>query len=337
MGKRALITGITGQDGSYLAELLLEKGYQVYGMRRRTSTPNLVNLEGILERITLAYGDMTDWGSLKKVVREVKPDEVYNLAAQSFVAVSFDQRELTFNVNWFGVERLLWALVQDARDARFYQASSSEMFGGVKTVPQNEETPFVAVSPYGESKLEAHRFVARVRKAEGLFACSGILFNHESPRRGEEFVTRKIARAAVRIAAGQERELRLGNLDAEKDWGYAGDYVKAMWLMLQQDKPDDYVIASGEKHTVREFAERAFSHAGKSIQWRGKGADEKGFVDGHSMLHVDPRFFRPTDTQPFLGDTSKARRILGWQPSVSFDELVRVMVRAEQERPGNAR
>ena len=313
--KRALITGITGQDGSYLAELLLAKGYEVHGLVRRSSSDTRGRIAH-LPAVTLHRGDMADAGCIARIVNDVEPSEVYNLAAQSHVGDSFQQQEYTADVTGVGTLRLLDAVHWYAPGARFYQASSSEMFGGMLgTAPQDEETPFHPRSPYGCAKVYAHHQVVNYRESYGFHASCGILFNHESPRRGEEFVTRKIARAAARIAAGRQDTLHLGNLDAKRDWGFAGDYVEAMWLMLQQDTSDDYVIATGETHTVREFCDLAFARVG--LRWQ-------------EHVVVDPALFRPAEVDLLLGDASKAREVLGWQPRVCFRDLVHDMVDAER-------
>ncbi len=312
--RRALITGITGQDGSYLAEFLLEQGYEVVGMVRRTSTLNFQRIEHIQERLTLLSGDLTDQISMLRLLDEVRPHEVYNLAAQSFVPASWQQPALTGDVSGLGVTRLLDAVRQVDPAIRFYQASSSEMFGKVQEVPQRETTPFYPRSPYGVAKVYGHWITVNYRESYGLYACSGICFNHESPRRGHEFVTRKIARAAARISRGLESELRLGNLEARRDWGYAPDYVRAMWLMLQQEEPADYVLATGETHSVADFVEAAFAEVG--LDWRD---------------HVvqDARLVRPAEVDLLVGDAGKAERQLGWRAATSFSELVRLMVAAE--------
>jgi GDPmannose 4,6-dehydratase len=312
--KKALITGITGQDGSYLAELLLEKGYKVFGLVRRTSTPIMVNIEHIKNDIELVSGDITDLSSLIRIVEAIQPDEVYNLAAQSFVGTSWEQPILTGNVTGLAVTNMLEAVRIAKPDARFYQASSSEMYGKVVEFPQTEDTPFYPRSPYGVAKLYGHWITKNYRESFNMYACSGILFNHESPRRGVEFVTRKITDAVARIKLGLETELRLGNLDAKRDWGFAGDYVKAMWLMLQQDIPDDFVISTGETHTVEEFVEIAFSHVG--LNWR-------------DYVVIDPKFVRPAEVDLLLGDCSKAKEQLGWELEVSFEELVTMMVESD--------
>jgi len=315
--KRALITGITGQDGSYLAEFLLQQGYQVYGLVRRVSQPNDARIAHLLDRVTLLPGDLLDETSLVRALEVAAPQELYNLAAQSFVQVSFAEPTLTGEVTALGVTRLLETVLQVDPTIRFYQASSSEMFGQVQEVPQRETTPFCPRSPYGAAKLYAHWMTVNYRESYGLFAVSGILFNHESERRGLEFVTRKITDGAAKIKLGLAQELRLGNLDAMRDWGFAGDYVRAMWRMLQQDTPDDYVIATGETHSVREFCDLAFSSLG---------------LDWQQHVIIDPAFTRPAEVDLLLGDAAKARRRLGWTPRVSFPELVRRMVEADLDR-----
>lgn len=317
MARKALITGITGQDGSYLAEFLLEQGYVVYGMFRRSSQECFTRLEHLRERVELVPGDLLDEYSLCQVLERTQPTEVYNLAAQSFVPTSWEQPILTGEVTGLGVARLLNAIRRVNPRIRFYQASSSEMFGQVRETPQRETTPFYPRSPYGVAKVYGHYITVNYRESYGMFACSGILFNHESPRRGLEFVTRKIAHGAAQIKLGLARELRLGNLQARRDWGFAGDYVRAMWLMLQQDEPDDYVVGTGETHSVQEFAQIAFEHVG--LDWR-------------DFVRVDPRFYRPAEVDLLLADATKARARLGWQPRVSFAELVRMMVDADLER-----
>jgi GDPmannose 4,6-dehydratase len=317
MTKSALITGITGQDGSYLAELLLEKGYNVYGLVRRLSTPNISRIEHIFDKINLVEGDLTDQSSLNNAMIEVKPDEVYNLAAQSFVGTSWNQPVLTGEVTGIGAVRLLEALRHFCKDARVYQASSSEMFGKVSETPQNENTKFYPRSPYGCAKVYAYWMCINYRESYNMHISNGILFNHESPRRGMEFVTRKITDGVARIYHGISKELHLGNLDAKRDWGYAGDYVKAMWLMLQKENPDDYVVATGESRSVREFVELAFNEVG--LNWK-------------DYVKVDQKLFRPAEVEYLVGDYSKAKSVLGWEPSVKFEELVRMMVKAEIER-----
>ncbi|HVL88175.1 MAG TPA: GDP-mannose 4,6-dehydratase [Candidatus Thermoplasmatota archaeon] len=316
--KRALITGITGQDGSYLAELLLQKGYEVHGLVRRLSVPNFSNLEAIKDRIVLHDGDMLDSASLQRIAADAKPDEVYNLAAQSFVHVSFGQPVLTSDVTGVSVFRLLEAVRQRAPDARFYQASSSEMFGLAAVSPQDERTPFHPRSPYGVAKVMAFWATVNHRESYGMYATNGILFNHESPRRGLEFVTRKIARGVARIAEGLDRKLVLGNLDAKRDWGYAPEYVEGMWRMLQHPQPDDFVLATGESHTIREFCELAFK--------------EVGVGNWEKHVESDPRFFRPAEVHALCGDATKARTLLGWKPKTTFPQLVSLMVQAERER-----
>ncbi len=316
MQKRALITGITGQDGSYLAEFLLEKGYQVYGLVRRSSTINFERIAHLQENIELIPGDLLDQSSLIAALRTVEPDEVYNLAAQSFVPTSWSQPVLTGEFTALGVTRLLEAVRVVNPAIRYYQASSSEMFGMVEESPQNETTRFYPRSPYGVAKLYGHWMTVNARESYGLFACSGILFNHESPRRGIEFVTRKVTYSVARIKLGLQREIRVGNLDAERDWGFAGDYVRAMWLMLQQDRPEDYVIASGVTHSVRRLLEVAFGHAG---------------LDYREHVEIDASLFRPAEVAHLLGNSTKARKQLGWEPKVSFDELVGMMVDSDLE------
>jgi GDPmannose 4,6-dehydratase len=336
----ALITGVTGQDGAYLAEFLLRKGYVVHGVKRRSSLFNTSRIDHLYldphvegRNFVLHYGDMTDSTNLLRIVQESQPTEIYNLAAQSHVHVSFETPEYTANADAVGVLRLLEAIrILGLRErVRFYQASTSEMFGLVQETPQTERTPFYPRSPYGVAKLYGHWITVNYREAYGFYSCSGILFNHESPVRGETFVTRKIAQAAARISAGLQDALYLGNLDAKRDWGFAGDYVEAMWLMLQQPRPVDYVIASGETHAVRELCDRAFARAGLALEWHGCGADEVGVeaATGRALVRVDPRYFRPAEVDLLLGDASKARRELGWVPKVGFGELVDRMVDAE--------
>jgi GDPmannose 4,6-dehydratase len=314
MSKRALITGVTGQDGSYLAEFLLDKGYEVIGMVRRTSTVTFQRIQHIQEKLTLVQGDLLDQSSLVGIVSDYRPQEVYNLAAQSFVPTSWKQPVLTGEFTALGVTRMLEAVRMVDPHARFYQASSSEIFGKVCQVPQTEKTPFYPRSPYGIAKVYGHWITVNYRESYGMFACSGILFNHESPRRGMEFVTRKVTHSVAKIKLGLAHELHLGNLNSQRDWGYAGDYVKAMWLMLQQEQPDDYVVATGETHSVRELCEEAFSYVG--LNWQ-------------EYVVVDPQFIRPAEVDQLVGDASKARRALGWQPVVSFRDLVRMMVDAD--------
>ena len=317
MAKRAIITGITGQDGSYLAELLLEQGYEVTGVVRRSSSPNLWRIEHLLDRVALRPADLLDQLSLMRIVQDVRPHEFYNLAAMSFVPASWDQPLLTGDFNSQGVTRMLEAIRQVDGSIRIYQASSSEMYGRVREVPQTELTPFYPRSPYGVSKVFAHYITVNYRESYGLFAVSGILFNHESPRRGLEFVTRKVTDGVARIKLGLSDHLSLGNLDAHRDWGFAGDYVRAMWQMLQQDQPDDYVIATGQSHSVRQLVETAFGHAG---------------LDWQKYVRIDPTLLRPAEVDHLIGDASKAQRVLGWKPSVSFEHLVGMMVDADLAR-----
>ncbi len=336
--KTALITGITGQDGSYLSEFLLEKGYDVHGIVRRSSTEKKERIDHLLgnPHFHLHYGDLTDSLSLVKIVSKVQPDEVYNLAAQSHVAVSFEVPEYTADATGTGVLRLLEAvrIAGLEKKCRIYQASTSELFGKVQEIPQKETTPFYPYSPYAAAKQYAYWIVRNYREAYGMFAANGILFNHESERRGETFVTRKITLAAAKIAAGLQDKLYLGNLDALRDWGYAKDYVECMWLILQQDEPDDFVIATGEQYSVRDFCLRAFKYAGIELRFEGKGVDEKGIdvKTGKVLVEVSPEFFRPTDVVTLLGDPSKAKKELGWNPrKTSFDELVRIMTEHDVE------
>ena len=339
MKKVALLTGITGQDGAYLAEFLLGKGYEVHGIKRRTSLFNTDRIDHLYQdphergrRLVLHYGDMTDSSSLIRVVQQVQPAEIYNLAAQSHVAVSFEEPEYTADSDALGALRLLEAIriLGMEKKTRFYQASSSELYGKVVETPQKETTPFYPRSPYAAAKLYAYWITVNYREAYGMFACNGILFNHESPVRGETFVTRKITRALARIKLGLQNCLYLGNLNARRDWGHARDFVEAQWLMLQQKKPEDFVIATGEQHSVREFVAAAGEALGMKIRWRGKGVKEKGYdAKGQCIIAVDPRYFRPTEVDSLLGDASKARRKLGWKPRVKFPELVSEMVRED--------
>jgi len=335
--KRALITGISGQDGSYLAELLLEKGYEVHGMIRRSSCFNRQRIDHI-KPLTLHYGDMSDSSSINSVLEKIRPDEIYNLAAQSHVQVSFETPEYTADVDGLGTLRLLDAMRKVNVNARFYQASTSELFGKVRETPQSETTPFYPRSPYAVAKLYAYWIVVNYREAYDFYTSNGILFNHESPRRGENFVTRKITLDAVAIGKQKKECLYIGNLDAKRDWGYAPDYVRAMWMMLQQDKPDDFVVATGETHTVREFIERAFDCLDMSIWWEGEGLSEVGLTRRNfggkweTVVRVDPRFFRPTEVELLLGDTTKIRQRLNWKPEVKFEKLVELMVRADWDR-----
>lgn len=336
----ALITGATGQDGAYLAELLLAKGYLVHGIKRRSSSFNTGRVDHLYQdqheqhvRFKLHYGDLTDATNLIRVVQETQPTEIYNLAAQSHVQVSFETAEYTANADALGTLRLLEAIriLRMETRARFYQASTSELYGKVHEVPQRETTPFRPRSPYGAAKLYAYWITVNYREAYGIHASNGILFNHEGATRGETFVTRKITRAVAAIELGLQHKLYLGNLDAERDWGHARDYVEGMWMILQQEEPDDYVLATGEKHSVREFAEKAFAHVGRHIEWRGSGIDEKGIDarSGQVLIAIDPRYFRPTEVDLLLGDPSKAHQRLGWRHKTSFDDLVKEMVDAD--------
>ena len=336
--KRALITGITGQDGSYLAELLLSKGYEVCGIVRRSSSFNTDRIDHIYQdpheedvRLSLVYGDLADSSSINRALKSFQPDEVYNLGAQSHVRVSFDIPEYTGDVTGLGTVRILEQLRGLGMEhTRFYQASSSELYGKVVESPQRETTPFYPRSPYAAAKAYAFYITQNFRESYGMFAVNGILFNHESPRRGETFVTRKISRAAARIKCGIQKRLYLGNLEAKRDWGFAGDYVEAMWLMLQVDEPSDFVIATGEAHTVREFCDICFGEVGLPIEWRGSGVDEKGYgPDGQALIEIDPRYFRPAEVDLLLGDPAKAKQDLGWQPKVSFRDLAIMMVQAD--------
>lgn len=338
--KRALITGITGQDGSYLAELLLKKGYEVHGIKRRASSFNTTRIDHLFNseyatqnRFFLHYGDVTDSTNIIRILQEVQPDEIYNLAAQSHVAVSFETPEYTANSDALGVLRILEAIriLKLENKTRFYQASTSELFGKVQEIPQKETTPFYPRSPYAVAKLYAHWITINYRESYGIFAANGILFNHESPCRGETFVTRKITRAVAHIAHGLQEVVTLGNLDAQRDWGYAPDYVDAMWRILQHEKPEDFVIATGTMHTVREFVECAFKEIGIDIVWKGIGIDERGIDAKTGKLHVivDPSYFRPAEVDLLIGDASKAQALLGWKPTVSFYDLVKIMVKTD--------
>lgn len=355
--KVALITGITGQDGSYLSEILLEKDYKVHGIIRRSSSFNtgridhLYNNNEILnKKLFLHYGDVTDTSNLNRLIEKTQPDEIYNLAAQSHVKVSFEIPEYTAEVDAMGTLRFLDAIRETGIRTKFYQASTSELYGKVLEIPQNEETPFYPRSPYGVAKIYGYWIVINYREAYNLYACNGILFNHESPRRGETFVTRKITRAAARIALGLESKLYLGNLNAKRDWGYAPEYCEGMWLMLQQDKPDDFVLATGETHTVREFAELAFKELGIDIEWQGENKDEIGVISkisdsnlieekkhlkrkvGDEIICVDRNYYRPTEVDILIGDASKAKKELGWQPKIKFSELVKIMMKSDYKK-----
>ena len=339
MSKVALITGVTGQDGAYLAELLLHKGYEVHGIKRRTSLFNTDRIDHLYQdphvqgrRFILHHGDLTDSTSLIRIIQQVQPDEIYNLAAQSHVAVSFEEPEYTANSDALGALRILGAIriLGLEKKARFYQASTSELYGLVQEVPQKETTPFYPRSPYAVAKLYAYWITVNYREAYGIYACNGILFNHESPLRGETFVTRKITRALARIKLGLQDCVYLGNLDAKRDWGHAKDYVEMQWLMLQQQTPEDFVIATGVQFSVREFVDAAAAEVGLSITWKGKGVDEKGYdASGKCVVTVDPRYFRPTEVETLLGDASKAREKLGWTPQITFKELVEEMMRED--------
>ena len=339
--KKALITGITGQDGSYLAELLLDKGYEVHGIIRRHSTictdriDHLYDDPSLKDRFFLHYGDLTDSCNLMGLIQRIQPDEVYNLGAQSHVAVSFEVPEYTAEATGVGTIRLLDAIYQSGVKCKFYQASTSELFGGLPgTAPQSEKTPFYPKSPYGAAKLYSYWITVNYRESYNMFACNGILFNHESPRRGETFVTRKITIAVAKIMAGKQEKLSLGNLNAKRDWGFAGDYVEGMWRILQQEKPDDYVLATNETHTVREFVELAFAEVGVGIEWKGEGVNEKGYDKntGKLLVDVNPRYFRPAEVELLWGDSTKAETELGWKRKVSFKELVSMMVREDMKK-----
>ena len=334
--KKALITGITGQDGSFLAELLLEKGYEVHGIVRRSSVPTTSRIDHILDQLHIHEGDLSDSSSINKVIKEVEPDEIYNLAAQSHVGVSFEAAEYTGDVDALGVLRVLEAVHTNGLDkkTKIYQASTSELYGKVEEVPQNEDTPFHPFSPYAVAKQYGFWMIKEYREAYGMYACNGILFNHESERRGETFVTRKITRAAGRIACGLQDHLELGNLDSKRDWGYAKDYVECMWLILQQDEPEDYVIATGVQHTVREFTELAFKHVGIELRWEGEGLEEKGYdkETGKMLVCVNEAWYRPTDVVDLWGDPTKAKTKLGWDPlKTSYEDLCRIMAEHDLE------
>ncbi|OQY58420.1 MAG: GDP-mannose 4,6-dehydratase [Desulfobacteraceae bacterium 4572_88] len=338
--KKALITGITGQDGAYLAKFLLDKGYEVHGIKRRASSFNTARVDHLYKEpheegvhFFMHYGDLTDSSNLIRIIQMVQPHEIYNLAAQSHVKVSFETPEYTANSDALGTLRMLEAIriLGMEKHTRFYQASTSEMYGKVREIPQSETTPFYPRSPYAAAKVYAYWITVNYREAYGMFACNGILFNHESPIRGETFVTRKITRAVARIKLGLQDGLYLGNLDAKRDWGFAGDFVEAMWMILQPDEPDDFVVATGEAHSVREFVERAFSEVGIKILWEGRETDEKGkdADTGKTLVRIEPRYFRPTEVDFLLGDPSKAKEKLGWVPKVSFDKLVRMMMQED--------
>ncbi|MBI3572808.1 MAG: GDP-mannose 4,6-dehydratase [Candidatus Kerfeldbacteria bacterium] len=342
--KKALITGITGQDGSYLAELLLSKGYEVHGLVRRASTFNTGRLDHVYQdphvpdrHLFLHYGDLTDSSNLYRLIEKIVPDEIYNLGAQSHVRVSFDMPEFTGDADAIGVTRLLEAIRETRLNTRFYQASSSEMFGKVQEIPQKETTPFHPRSPYGVAKVYAYWITVNFRESYNLFASNGILFNHESPRRGETFVTRKVTRGLSRIKTGQEDTLYLGNLDAKRDWGYAKDYVEAMWMMLQQPQPGDFVVATGQTHSVRDFVEEAGRHLEIDVHWRGAGIDEEGYdaLTGTTLIKIDPKYFRPAEVDLLIGDPTKAKNELGWAPKTTFKELVKMMVEADYKAEQN--
>jgi GDPmannose 4,6-dehydratase len=336
--KKALITGISGQDGSYLAELLLSKGYEVHGLIRRSSSINTERIDHLYKdphekdvKLFLHYGDLGDSSNISRLLEKIRPDEIYNLGAQSHVRVSFDVPEYTADIVGLGTLRLLDAIRDTQIKTKFYQASSSEMYGKVREVPQNELTPFYPRSPYGCAKVFAYWITVNYRESYNLFACNGILFNHESPRRGETFVTRKIVRGLVAIKQGKQEKLFLGNLDAKRDWGYAKEYMEAVWLILQQEKPDDYVIATGETHSPREFIEEAARQLGIDLVWQGSGVEEKG-VDkktGETLVEIDPKYFRPAEVDLLIGDASKAKKVLGWEPKIKFKELVKIMIEDE--------
>ena len=342
MKKKALITGITGQDGAYLAEFLIEKGYEVHGIKRRTSLFNTSRIDHMFKdihddsgRLFLHHGDMTDSSSLIRIMQELSPDEIYNLAAQSHVAVSFEEPEYTANSDAMGALRILEAIriLGLTNKTKYYQASTSELYGKVQEIPQTEKTPFYPRSPYGAAKLYAHWITINYREAYGIFACNGILFNHESPLRGETFITRKVTRGLARIKLGMESVLYLGNLDAKRDWGHAKDYVEAQWLMLQQDTPDDYVIATGIQHSVRELIEIASEEIGLKLKWKGKGADEIGYDEESkkTIIKIDPRYLRPTEVETLLGDSSKAKKELGWEAKTNFKDLIKEMIKSDLE------
>ncbi|WP_065079913.1 GDP-mannose 4,6-dehydratase [Clostridium ragsdalei] len=339
--KKALITGITGQDGSYLTEFLLKKGYEVHGIIRRASTFNTKRIDHLFEdpkignkTLFLHYGDLTDSSNLNRIIEKIKPDEIYNLGAQSHVKVSFEVPEYTAETDGLGTLRILDAIKESGVKCRYYQASTSELFGGLPgTAPQSEKTPFYPKSPYGAAKLYSYWIAVNYRESYGIFACNGILFNHESPRRGKTFVTRKVTRAVANIVSGNQEKVSLGNLDAKRDWGFAGDYVEAMWLILQQDRPQDFVIATNETHTVREFVELSFKEVGIEIEWKGTGVEEKGYdrASGKLLVDVNPMYFRPSEVELLWGNCSKAEKELGWKRKVSFKNLVKMMVDADMK------
>jgi len=341
LNKKALITGITGQDGSYLSELLLEKGYEVHGIIRRSSSFNTGRIDHLFnnpeihdKRLFLYHGDLTDSSNLNRLLEKIQPHEIYNLGAQSHVKVSFDVPEYTAEVDAVGTLRFIDAIKETGIETKFYQASTSELYGKVREVPQNENTPFYPRSPYGVAKLYAYWIIINYREAYNLYACNGILFNHESPRRGETFVTRKITRAVARIKSGIQEKLLMGNLNAKRDWGYAPEYVEGMWKILQLDKPEDFVLATGETHTVREFTELAFAELDMELQWDGEGKSEKGIdkKTGKILVEVDPAYYRPTEVDLLIGDASKAKKMIGWEPKVRFEELVKMMVQSDWDK-----
>ncbi len=332
--KKAFITGITGQDGSYLAELLLEKGYEVHGMLRRTSLFNTERIDPILPHLHMHYGDVTDSANINHLVSDLKPDEIYNLAAQSHVKVSFEVPEYTAQVDAVGTLRMLDAMRIHCPGSKFYQASTSELFGKVTEVPQSETTAFYPRSPYGVAKIYGFWIVKNYREAYNLFACNGILFNHESERRGQTFVTRKITISLCEVAAGNQKTIKLGNLNSKRDWGYAPEYAEGMWRMLQQDEPEDFVLATGKTYTIREFAEKAARYVGYELEWQGEGLEEKGIdkKTGKIIIEIDPKYFRPAEVELLIGDASKAKAKLGWEAKVGIDELVKVMMESEKKR-----
>ncbi len=334
--KKALITGITGQDGAYLTKFLLDKSYEVYGAFRRSAVLNLNGLKflGVDDKVSYLPIELLEFTNIYRAIEKIRPDEIYNLGSQSFVALSFEEPIFTADVTALGPLRILEAIRAVKPDTKFYQASSSEMFGKVQAIPQNEKTPFYPRSPYAASKLFAHSITINYRESYGIFACSGILFNHESPLRGPEFITRKVTNGIARIKNSLQEKIILGNLDSKRDWGYAQEYVEAMWLMLQQEKPDDYVVATGEAHSIREFVEHAFKYAGFDIVWKGKDIEEKGIdkKTGQTLIEISPEFFRPAEVDILLGDYSKAKGKLGWQPKTRFEDLVKIMVEADIQR-----
>ena len=342
--KKALITGVTGQDGSYLAEFLLNKGYQVHGIKRRTSLINTFRIDHLYQdphqsnrRFILHHGDLTDSSSLIRIIQEVKPDEIYNLAAQSHVAVSFEEPEYTANSDALGALRILEAIriLKLEKKTKYYQASTSELYGAIRETPQTEKTPFYPRSPYGVAKLYAYWITINYREAYKMFACNGILFNHESPVRGETFVTRKITKALARIKLGLQKKLYLGNLHAKRDWGHAKDYVEAQWLILQQKKPEDFVIATGKQHSVRDFINECAKNLDMQISWQGKGKEEKGLINGKTIIQIDPKYFRPAEVETLLGDPRKAKKKLNWFPKISFEKLVKEMIEADLKLANN--